>query len=470
LGVLVLFLVGAAGVGLWAWNSWEMWFAPQLTSAAMAADSKAHIVVGKTVHVSTARPNLMHQGCTIAADDSTPARLFAASMVTPPNRLPGVVGYFSHDGGASWQLGHERIGRKPEEGCCDEAVTFSAEGDLILAYMRVIDQLPPGREAESATVFLVSADGGKTWAERAAIQGIVDRPQITTDSGAGPYRGRLYCNANILVDRQNLAAVFASTDGAKNMTPASLPSCTPTIYNSNPAVLADGTVLVAYHLLGQDALASPRFPVLRSTDGGRSFAAATPVRTLWRHPRYRSQSGTTLYPRLGADASNTQFAGRLYCVWSDGPFIMFSYTADRGGTWSGPTLLSEQVLQGDKTDDYYSGMPAIAVNKLGQIAVLWYDRRGLPPQQVVPTDTGKRVVMSGYNLRLRASLDGGSTWLPSVQVNETTGRGHPVDARHWVGMASSADGHFHPCWISDCSGTLQMWTANVSLEELPGVQ
>jgi hypothetical protein len=465
LGALVLFLVGAAGVGLWAWNSWEMWFAPQLTGAPVAADSKAHVVVGKNVHVSTARPDLMHQGCTIAADDSTPARLFAASMVTPPNRLPGVVGYYSHDGGASWQLGYERSGHKPKEVCCDEAVTFNADGDLILAYMRVIEYLPPGREADNATVFLVSADGGKTWAERAAIQGIVDRPQITTDSGAGPFRGRLYCNANILP--QSTGAVYASTDGAKSMTPASLSSRTLTIYNSNPAVLADGTVMVAYHLLGESATASPRFPVLRSTDGGRSFAAATPVRTMWRHPRYRSGSGMTLYPRLGADASNTQFAGRLYCTWSDGSFIMFSYSADRGHTWSDPTLLSEQSLLGDKTDDYYAGMPAIAVNKLGQIAVLWYDRRGLPPQEV---EIGKRVVMSGYNLRLRASLDGGSTWLPSVQVNETPGRGDPVDVRHWVGMASSADGHFHPGWISDCAGTLQMWTANVGVEELPGVQ
>jgi hypothetical protein len=468
LGALVLFLVGVARVGVWAWNSWEMWFAPQLESVAVAAASKAHIVVGKTVHISTARPNLMHQGCTIAADGSTPARLFAASMVTPPNRLPGVVGYYSHDGGASWQLGYERSGHRPEETCCDEAVTFNAQGDLILAYMRVIGQLPPGREAENATVFLVSADGGKTWAERAAIQGIVDRPQITTDSGAGPFRGRLYCNANNLAD--GAGAVYASTDGAKSITPASLPSRTPTIYNSNPAVLTDGTVMVAYHLLGESATASPRFPVLRSTDGGRSFVTATPVRTVWRHPRYRSQSGMTLYPRLGADASNKLFAGRLYCVWSDGPFIMFSYTADRGGTWSNPTLLSEQSLQGDKTDDYYAGMPAIAINKLGQIAVLWYDRRGLPPQQEVANETDKRVVMSGYNLRLRASLDGGSTWLPSVQVNETSGRGDPIDVRHWVGMASSADGHFHPCWISDCAGTLQMWTANISVEELSGVQ
>jgi hypothetical protein len=461
-GVLLLTLLGWFVVDELVGPRWELWFAPELTRAADALNAKARIVVGKNFHISAARPSLVHQGCTIAADSSMPPRLFAASMITPQKRLQGIVGYFSHDGGLTWQLGIEQTGRNADDVSCDEAVTFGPEAELFLAYMRgPFKNLKPGRESEAETVFLVSGDGGKTWSERTAIKGLVDRPQITFDSTSGPHRGRLYCNANFLAAGHNVAAVWASADGAKTMTPSSMPARKLlTVYNSNPVVLADGTVIVAYNLLGSSATASPRFAVLRSTDGGKSFAAAASVRTVWRHPHARSSSGLTLYPRLAADST-----GRLFCVWSDGPFVIFSWSADRGTTWSEPMLLSEQLLAPGGKENYDASMPAIAVNKAGQVAVLWYDRRGLPaPKEEASDAGGKRVVMEGYNLRLRASLDGGLSWLGSIQVNEAAGQGDPVQARHWVGMAASADGRFHPAWISDSSGTLQIWTAAVSIE------
>jgi hypothetical protein len=462
-----LFALGAAVlsvVPVVAWvtsDDWELWFAPELARAVEASTPEVRVVVGDNVHVSSARPDWVHQGCTIAADPSNPARLFAASMVTPKkDRVPGIAGYASHDGGKSWQLGFEQVWRKPDECCCDEAVAFSPDGDLVLAYMRVVGQNITPADAE--TVFIGSADCGKTWMERGALRGVLDRPQLTSDLTAGPFRGRLYCNVNLLADGHNVAAVYASADGGETMTPATSPSRpVPTIYNSNPVVLADGTVMVAYNKLGESASHSPRFPVWRSDDGGRNFTAVTPVRTVWRHARALSVSGTTLYPRLAADATGGALSGRVYCVWSDGPFIMFAYSTDGGDSWSAPVLLSEQPLSPDANDDYYAGMPAIAVNKHGRVAVLWYDRRGLPPETVTP---GPPVTMAGYNLRLRISTDGGLTWLPSIQVNEAPGRGDPVNVRHWVGMVAGADGRFHPAWISDSSGALQVWTVAVALD------
>jgi hypothetical protein len=457
----VLVALVAAGIaGEWVSEKWARWFAPELIRAVEASEPEFRITVGKNVHVSAARATKSHQGCTIAADAGTPARLFAASMVTPQGDDRGVVGYSSSDGGLTWELGVERLGRKPGEICCDEAAAFGPDGNLYLAHMR-------GRYKESAdpadTEFLVSADGGRTWVEKGKIDGLVDRPQVTTDTSSGPFRGRIYCCANRLADARALAAVYASEDGAASLVLAGFPPRgVETIYNSNPVVLADGTVIAACHLLGHSASAAPRFPVFRSTDGGRNFTTVTPVQTEWRHPRFRSQSGTTAYPLLAADPGSSAFAGRLYCVWSDGPFILFASSTDHGDTWSGPVLLSEQTLLPDDSPPYYACIPAVAVNKLGHIAVLWYDRRGLPPEIVTP---GARVKMAGYNLRLRASTDGGRTWLPSIQINETPGRGDPVDVRVWVGMAAAADGRFHPAWISDTSGTLQIWSAVISLED-----
>jgi hypothetical protein len=458
---LVLAGFGAVVAGVaWRDGAWEAWSAPELTRATDAPASPVRLVVGKNVHVSAGRPDTAHQGCTVAADPGDPRRLFAASMVTPRPDAAGVVGYFSHDGGASWELGCERLGRAPGEQCCDEAVAFGPGGELFLAHMRGRFGAPDAEFA--STEVLASGDGGQSWAERAVVKGLADRPQLAADVTPGPFRGRLYCNVNLLAGGRNVAAVYASADGARTLTPADLPDpALPTVHNSNPAVLADGTLVVAYHRSGGNAASSPRIPVWRSTDGGQTFAAATPVRTVWRHPRARSTSGTTLYPRLAADAGSPGGAGRLYCAWTDGPFVLFSSSADRGDTWADPVLLSEQSLGADPLGDYYAGLPAIAVNPLGQIAVLWYDRRGLPPKAVGP---GGVVRMAGYNVRMRASTDGGRTWLPSGQVNEVPGRGDPLEVRFWVGLAAGADGRFHPAWISDSSGTLQVWTAAVTLD------
>jgi hypothetical protein len=66
-------------------------------------------------------------------------------------------------------------------------------------------------------------------------------------------------------------------------------------------------------------------------------------------------------------------------------------------------------------------------------------------------------------------LDGGNTWLPSVQVNEKT-----IDVRcglqggdlwHTAGIAADADGEFHPAWIDKRSGKRQVWTATVKLRK-----
>jgi hypothetical protein len=435
---------------------------PELTHAPDATKPSVRLVVGKNFRVSAARPNIVHQGCTIAADSKIPPRLFAASMTTPKSGIVGIAGYYSHDGGETWALGVERTGPTRPTGCSDEAVAFGADGELFLAYMRTREV--KGDLVINDTELLRSGDGGKSWVEGAVIKGgFVDRPQLVADLTSGPFRGRLYCSANVLVDGQNTAAVFASADNGTTMRLGSSPSpAGPTVYNSNPVVLADGTVVVAYHKIGGSASQAARIPVWRSTDGGGTFKLVSPVRTAWRHSKAQAHasSGVTMYPRLAGESANSAGPGRLYCTWQDGDFVLFSWSADRGDTWSKPILLSEQPLTGATNGTYDAYYPAIAVNKDGQIAVLWYDRRGLRR----PVAGGGKY--DGYNLRLRASMDGGLTWLPSIQVNEAPGKGDVGQVRGWVGMAASADDRFHPAWISDSSATLQVWTATVGLNDL----
>jgi hypothetical protein len=128
-------------------------------------------------------------------------------------------------------------------------------------------------------------------------------------------------------------------------------------------------------------------------------------------------------------------------------------------------------MQGGAEGEYITFMPSIAVNKEGLVAVNWYDRRGLPKSRLVPTeiDLGGRKVTAfnleanGWNVRLRASLDGGATWLPSVQVNEEPGQGK-IEVGHTAGLAASADGRFHAAWIDNRTGQNQLWTAAIEVK------
>jgi hypothetical protein len=86
------------------------------------------------------------------------------------------------------------------------------------------------------------------------------------------------------------------------------------------------------------------------------------------------------------------------------------------------------------------------------VAVSWYDRRGL-------TGGGR-----GWNVRLRASLDSGESWLPSVQVNDVTSKEPGVESLgHRAGLAADAGGALHATWIDRRTGTPQVWTAAVTV-------
>jgi hypothetical protein len=271
----------------------------------------------------------------------------------------------------------------------------------------------------------------------------------------------VYVHANI-----EEPVVLVSGDGARTMSECvELKPQVRSTRPSNPAVLADGSVLVtsAVFVTGSDM--HVELPLWRSSDGGASWAQVTPnLAGRWTHPRIRSASVFDVYyPRLAADPRPAE-CERVYCVWRDGhtsdeSYILFSRSLDGGSTWSTPMIVSEQPAGTDAATDYAADIPAIAVNKDGVIAVTWYDRRGLAKHTVGPG--GVIAPVGGYNARIRVSRDSGATWEPSVQLNETPMTGNRIDARHWTGLAAGADGRFHAAWIGDSTGKRQVWTAAV---------
>jgi hypothetical protein len=213
----------------------------------------------------------------------------------------------------------------------------------------------------------------------------------------------------------------------------------------------------------------------------------------------RPRSEGAVIPDLAVDPGSALFKDRLYVVWSDfrsGRLeVMLSYSSDKGKTWS-----REQIINDDRAapDPLLNGpdnvTPVVAVNKDGVVAVAWYDRRAFEDN-------------ISWNIRMRASLDGGETWTPSVKITDKAsifggpaetwlaqpggggggggrGRGGGADTArsggavvslsgrlgyanftfapgHNGAFVADAAGAFHPAWIDYRNGMAQLWTSTI---------
>jgi hypothetical protein len=192
-----------------------------------------------------------------------------------------------------------------------------------------------------------------------------------------------------------------------------------------------------------------------------------------------------MIPTLAADASDGPFRDRIYTVWPDlrsgRAEVLLAYSADGGRTWSSPRIVNDDGLRLQSPHGPDHLQPVVAVNSAGVVGVMWYDRRERPDEL-------------GWDVRFTASLDGGETFLPSVKVSERphelgsckqwsleaiqlpAAPGKPVlttlgldpfsfSGGHTAGNAADANGVFHPLWASGGSGTMQLWTAPVRVED-----
>lgn len=443
-----------------------------LLKAATPAIGTSGIAVGSKVCV-TAGEGGDFLYCTIAADPNDPKRLFTACLQSK-GRNSNLVGFYSGDGGSTWILACERIAT-PKERRSDPSASFGPDGTAYLVAMRFDPESsePLGSQGAQKIEFLASPDG-KTWQERAVVPIFIDRPWLAVDSTRGPKHGRVYCVGNT-----DGLIFFHSDDGATSFAPP-LDPIGHKILNcrvANPVITSNGTLLLVY----EDRVIKTRRPgtryrpqlhTLRSRDGGESFAEVSPVNTKWWHDTIMSSRVNGYFPQLAADPGSEKFAGRVYCVWTDGNSdlaerIFFSSSSDEGKTWTDAIVISEQPMEAGSSGEYMTFIPSIAVNRAGVVAVTWYDRRGLPPGQHVPIEGQPsvfRTEASGWNVRLRASLDGGHTWLPSVQINEQLGPGE-TDLGHAAGLAASPDGRFHAAWIDNRTGHDQLWTAAIEVKD-----
>jgi hypothetical protein len=410
---------------------------------------KSQIGVGPNVQVSKAHEKLAHAEVVIAADRTHEGRLVAGSMVEGLE----TCAYMSLDGGKTWKLTIEK-----KKGT-DPAVAFGPDGT---AYFARLSADPDGAPVMRWEI-TASRDEGRSWSApfvaRPKVGVGVDRPFLAVDHSQGKCHGHVYC-AVLYGD----LAVFRSRDGAKEFDEPKLLTCKGANHPSQAkawgqgVILSDGTLVFPYSVSKRPSIGELSLRVRRSETGGESFHEEQVLRD------YQTEVklfGITEWPMMAVDPGNTTFKDRLYLVWPEvsraGTCVMMSLSKDQGVTWSPPVVISDLAdpKEEAKGNSRYALLPTVAVNRSGIVAVSWYDA-SLSSQDKFRCD-----------VRFRASIDGGATWLPSGAVTDvasTYAKGRRGSAS-WLGdtagLAADSAGAFHPLWIDNRTGVRQVWTAEV---------
>jgi BNR/Asp-box repeat len=428
-------------------------------------EQPARIAVGPNVHVSADRADFLHFEVILAAHSKDPRHLLAGSKISygpgDVNTHNQSIAYWSDDGGKTWRVTLEK---KFDKIASDPAVAFGPDGSAYFATLRF----------QGVDLFR-SHDCGKSWELTTTIgRGVfLDRPFLAVDHTDGKYHGRLYCNCEFrppLLDETETrgqasnvdgCAVYSSEDAGKTFRdPPAWRIANPPYREfgcGHPLVLSDGTLVAPYTVIDMNHPENqPRgevkravLCVLRSVDGGKSFERGTRVSD-WHLDK---EDG---FPCYAAAPKGAPGEDRLYAAWSDTRGgrhqVLLAHSADKGLTWSKWEVVSDGA--GADGKDSHALLPAVAVSKDGVVGVSWYDTRDIPPGR------------SGWDVRFRASTDGGKTWLPSVRVSQKSslfkkGRGSLGET---AGLAADAEGAFHVLWVDNRTGVQQVWTARLTVQ------
>ena len=464
---LAVAVVLIAGLLYWRWTydpdapqpSWE----PLLAAANSLSEAK--LETGRNVRVTKDERSQPYWECVTACDPENAEVIHTASMVMRPDGRNAIAVFVSEDGGESWtESGYWEPG--PDHRLGDPTLAVGTNSTAYLVFMDV----DAAEHRVGDLVFLQWSVKTRLWTEKNRHHGFVDRPWLAVNRRSAQ-GDKIYClgqhptPADVQWDEPIL---FSSFDGLQSLsidlphTGRRMKNCRP----ANPLVLDNGDLFVAYmdRYLKKKIKTIPR-PVIYTAVGDgdcNEFAAMEPVNTRWWSDTTQSGIGGCWFPMLATDRSET-CPGRIYCVWDDGEAarnqtrVFLSSSDNRGKTWSRPISLGEQPLMESTT--FITTRPAIAVNRDGVVAVVWYDRRGLPPAELVPNAEQENIFnyrIEGWNVRVRLSLDGGLTWQPSTQLNTSSGTG-AFFVGHTLGLSAAADGRFHATWIDNRTGENEVW-------------
>ena len=407
------------------------------------------IHVGEPVVVAQAAYQHFFVEPFLAVHPSRPDYLLAAAMQEAPGasfeeRVSRQIcaTFLSVDAGATWRRHDFPLSR-----CFDPWIAITANGHALVSLFGRHPTLDEG-------LFVFhSLDGGQTWDDGPVrLGGGYDHETIVEDRGSSERASSLYLlswrSIHSGAGKRWAIVVLRSLDGGKSFAESTYVVPNNLVNLSElPVVLSDGTLLVSFvegaRIAEQERLerfTRRRAWVLRSTDASRTFSPPLFVTdTCGAPPGFQLSA-------FAADTATGRFRDRLYFVCSAlgrGPNVLTA-SGDRGETWSAPVAVPPALVPADSEARRVLGL---AVNNRGVLAVAHLDRVAAAGD-------------SCQSLYFVASLDGGHTFLPAERISSAP----CASFGDYFGMVATPDGRFRLLWPEVHGGVSQLRTVTVEVE------
>lgn len=311
---------------------------------------------------------------------------------------------YSLDGGATWLSG----GVLPST-CCDAAMEWSADGTI--AYSAT---LASGAGSGFRASVFRSTNNGQTWSGRVDVSSASsDKEYIHVDkSSTSPFLDYVY-----LTWHQGNVMFFArSLDKSLTWsTPISFGTAARGI-GSDITTDKAGNI---YYIWPSSNSATANIYMVKSTDGGATFAAPVVVQPLFDVFDFPIPAMETrrafIYIAADTDRSTGPNAGRIYAAYTalhpssggatatNHAWIQVAYSDNGGATWA-LTTAPHSVADIATVDRFH---PWLEVDEQGAVHLGFYDTRN-------------SVSRTGIDFYYNYSIDGGTTWLDETRVSAVT--------------------------------------------------
>ena len=319
----------------------------------------------------------------------------------------GVYGHYSTDNGSNWSVSYQITNQSPEDKgttTSDNISTSPYFGNVYTAWVKFISPYP--------VVFSKTTNGGLNWSSPIEVNPTPPSRCSGSEIKVG-IGGKVFCTWSTVTSStpfyENNLGFGYSTNGGNNWT----------INQSICSMNGIGGLLPEKNNIRVNGI-----------------------------------------PRMAIDLSGGQRNGWIYIITNEknlspagtDPDIVFHRSTDGGLTWSQGIRVNQDALNNGKIQYF----PAICVDELGGIDVLYYDDRN------TSSDSAQ--------VYLSRSKDGGNTWQDFL-VSEHTFQPKPI-----IGFSSQYQGDFitlatnnsklYAYWMDDYSGIYQIWTSVINLSQV----